>query len=78
MQQSKIKFGPEYGINPPEIGIEEFRYFPTYVADVSFRGMFLIKYRNLKEDRTTSIRVSPEDLAVSGILDLDKLKKFLK
>lgn len=78
MKQNKIKFGSEYGINPPEIGVEEFRYFPTYVADVSFRGMFLIKYRNLKEDRTTSIRVSPENLAVSGVLNLDKLKEFLK
>jgi hypothetical protein len=73
----KIGFGPEYGINPPDIGIEEFRYFGR-VADPRFSGTFIIRYRNTKTGHTTSVAVSPNDLVNSGVLDLDKLKEFLK
>lgn len=73
----KIGFGSELGINPPEIGIEEFRYFDR-VADPRFSGVFIIRYRNTKTGHTTSVTVSPNDLVNSGVLDLDKLKEFLK
>jgi hypothetical protein len=77
MSKNKIGFGSELGINPPEIGIEEFRYFDR-VADPRFSGTFIIRYRNTKTGHTTSVTVSPNDLVYYGALDLDKLKKFLK
>lgn len=77
MKKNKITFGPEYGINPPEIGIEEMFFLP-YSADVSLRGKFIIKHRNLKTNVTTMSRVSPESLMASGVLNLDKLREFLK
>jgi hypothetical protein len=73
----KIGFGPEYGINPPDIGIEEFFFVPIS-ADVAFRGHFVIKYRHLETGRTTMSRVSSQALVGSGVLNLDKLKEFLK
>lgn len=78
MKRNKISFGPEYGFNPPNIGIEEFMYFPNYVADVNLKGMFLIKYRHIESDRVTKVTMSPQSLVASGALDLDKLKEFLK
>ena len=78
IKKNKIAFGPEYGFNPPEIGIEEFMYFPNYVADVNLKGMFLIKYRHIESDRVTKVTISPQSLVASGVLDLDKLKEFLK
>lgn len=77
MKKNKIAFGPEYGFNPPELGIEEMFFLPNS-ADVSLRGKFVIKYRHIKENRVTTVRVSPEDLVASGVLNLDKLKEFLK
>jgi len=73
----KIGFGPEYGINPPDIGIEEFFFVPIS-ADVAFRGNFVIKHKHLETGRTTMSRVSPQSLVESGVLDLEKLKEFLK
>lgn len=73
----KIGFGPEYGINPPEIGIEEFFFVPIS-ADVSYRGNFVIKRKNLVSGRTTMSRVSSQALVESGVLNLEKLKEFLK
>ena len=73
----KIGFGPEYGINPPDIGIEEF-FFVPYSADVAFRGNFVIKHKHLETGRTTMSRVSPQSLVESGVLNLEKLKEFLK
>ena len=78
MKKNKISFGPEYGINPPNVGIEEFMYFTNYVADVNLKGMFLIKYRHIESDRVTKVTISPQSLVASGALDLDKLKEFLK
>ena len=78
MKKNKISFGPEYGFNPPNIGIEEFMYFPTFTGGDSLRGKFLIKYRHIESDRVTKVTISPEDLVTSGVLDLDKLKEFLK
>jgi hypothetical protein len=77
MKKNKIAFGPEYGFNPPEIGIEEM-FFQPHSADVSLRGKFIIKHLNLKTNVTTISRVSPESLVASGVLNLDKLKEFLK
>jgi len=78
MKKNKISFGPEYGINPPNIGIEEFMYFPTFIGGDNLRGKFLIKYRHIESDRVTKVTISPEALVTSGALDLDKLKEFLK
>lgn len=78
MKRNKISFGPEYGFNPPNIGIEEFMYFPTFIGGDSLRGKFLIKYRHIESDRVTKVTIAPEALVASGALNLDKLIEFLK
>lgn len=72
-----IGFGYELGINPADIGIEEFRYF-SISSDPRINGSFIIKYRDTKTSRVTSLTVDPNSLIKLGIINLEKLSNFLK
>ena len=72
-----VGFGNELGINPTDIGIEEFRYFSSF-ADPRINGSFIIKYRDTKTSRVTSLTVDPNSLIKLGIINLEKLSSFLK